>query len=170
MPMCGTAVEHVDRTVCFLIHKKIRGGVGYNLDGSLKEWWHPRPRAFARNGVILRWEMDISPSSGNNAISDFVSNAYGKRGVSGNIVETSCWRYGKRRSVRYECSMNESERLGDRASVHRFSRWPRSRELPALRLSSEWISLISLSLAWLGHLLQYCHRTLGRNIAILSRN
>jgi len=55
--------------------------------------------------------MDISPSSGNNAISDFAPDglAYGKRGVSGNIVETSCWRYGERREpARYECGMNES--------------------------------------------------------------
>ena len=43
--------------------------------------------------------MDISPSSENNAISDFAldSLAYGKRGVGRNIVEASCSRYGERR-------------------------------------------------------------------------
>lgn len=62
--------------------------------------------------------------------------------------------------MRYECGMNESGWLGDRASVRRFSRRPRSRELPTPRLSSEWISLISLSLAWLRRLLQYRRQTL----------
>ena len=54
--------------------------------------------------------MNISPSSGNNAISDFALDglAYGKRGVSGNIVEASCSRYGERRPAAIRVWYDES--------------------------------------------------------------